>query len=157
MKACPNPWCKGGMDDLLFRYPTPEHKEDDRIVIIECQSCGLHGPKGTAHDSAVAAWDDRPEALTPKPAEACNVCLGEPLASGKECVCRGEGTHTAEVRGLRLEIFALQAKDAGRLKLVELLGEALEHLEPAAEPKLIRDSEDIARDIRKALAGEATS
>lgn len=31
----------------------------------------------------------------------CSVCLGKPLASGRECVCKGVGTEQAEMQGLR--------------------------------------------------------
>lgn len=40
----------------------------------------------------------------------CGVCLGAPLPSGKECICKGEGTEEAEMRGLRLMVYDLEAE-----------------------------------------------
>lgn len=39
----------------------------------------------------------------------CDVCLGEPLPSGKPCVCEGNGTIWATAVGLRKQIYELQA------------------------------------------------
>jgi hypothetical protein len=36
---------------------------------------------------------------------ACGVCLGQPLASGKKCICGGIGTEQAEMQGLREALF----------------------------------------------------
>lgn len=36
----------------------------------------------------------------------CGVCLGRPLASGKQCICKGIGTEWAETQGLREALFA---------------------------------------------------
>lgn len=36
---------------------------------------------------------------------ACGVCLGEPLPSGKPCICGGIGTEQAEMHGLRSALF----------------------------------------------------
>lgn len=38
----------------------------------------------------------------------CGVCGGRPLASGRECVCKGVGTEQAEMQGLREMVFELQ-------------------------------------------------
>lgn len=35
----------------------------------------------------------------------CGVCLGEPLPSGKPCICGGIGTEQAEMHGLRSALF----------------------------------------------------
>lgn len=40
---------------------------------------------------------------------SCSVCLGEPLRSGKRCVCRGVGTASGEAQGFREEMHALRA------------------------------------------------
>lgn len=37
----------------------------------------------------------------------CNVCVGKPLASGRQCICGGAGTEAAETQGLRAECFRL--------------------------------------------------
>jgi hypothetical protein len=38
----------------------------------------------------------------------CGVCGGRPLASGRECVCKGIGTEQAEMQGLRETCFELE-------------------------------------------------
>jgi len=40
----------------------------------------------------------------------CNVCLGEPLKSGRQCICGGIGTEQAELQGLRERCFDLEAR-----------------------------------------------
>lgn len=40
--------------------------------------------------------------------EPCDVCLGQPLASGKKCICGGVGTRQAELHGLRQLCFDQQ-------------------------------------------------
>jgi hypothetical protein len=38
----------------------------------------------------------------------CGVCGGQPLASGRECVCGGRGTEWAEAQGLRERVVDLE-------------------------------------------------
>lgn len=83
-------------------------------------------------DDAVLLATQLAAAQQPAP---CSVCGGEPLPSGRECVCRGKGTEQGEMAGLRLECIELQerlaaaqqqlaAKDAE----VARVREALRHL-----------------------------
>lgn len=59
-------------------------------------------------------------ALTAAQAEAerlkapvmCSVCCGQPLKSGRECICGGTGTEQAEMHGLRVECFRLEDENA---------------------------------------------
>jgi len=48
------------------------------------------------------------EADAERASDLCTVCAGAPLASGRPCVCGGEGTADAERRGLRLYAFSLE-------------------------------------------------
>jgi hypothetical protein len=47
-------------------------------------------------------------ALAPSEPYKCGTCAGQPLASGRTCVCDGIGTEEAEIRGLRIEAIRLQ-------------------------------------------------
>ena len=38
----------------------------------------------------------------------CNVCTGKPI-NGRPCICRGAGTQTAELQGLRERVFELES------------------------------------------------
>ena len=40
----------------------------------------------------------------------CGVCIGKPLPNGKVCICKGHGTQSAELIGLREYIFDLERK-----------------------------------------------
>ncbi len=55
---------------------------------------------GTAEARALLALLTRPA----EP-EACGVCCGHPLASGRQCICGGLGTAVAEMQGLREELL----------------------------------------------------
>lgn len=37
----------------------------------------------------------------------CSVCCGNPLPSGRACICGGVGTEIAEAQGLRMEVMRL--------------------------------------------------
>ena len=38
----------------------------------------------------------------------CGVCAGQPLASGRQCVCGGVGTESAELQGIREQLVDLE-------------------------------------------------
>lgn len=65
-----------------------------------------------------------------KEVPCCNVCLGEPLKSGKECICEGDGSIYGENAGLRKELFKMN-KELALLKselltdLKEILAKAI--------------------------------
>ena len=40
----------------------------------------------------------------------CWTCGGEPLTSGRVCICGGSGFHDDEVRNLRLQVLSLEKK-----------------------------------------------
>ncbi|HBG30773.1 MAG TPA: hypothetical protein DDW98_09110 [Gammaproteobacteria bacterium] len=45
-----------------------------------------------------------------KQRDLCDVCLGQPLKSGRQCICGGEGTSLAEKVGLRRELHEQRAE-----------------------------------------------
>lgn len=38
----------------------------------------------------------------------CGVCVGQPLSSGRICICEGKGTEHAECQGLRKRLAELE-------------------------------------------------
>ena len=53
----------------------------------------------------VAALEGKLEEANHPP--LCSVCIGKPLASGRQCICGGVGTEAAEMHGLRVECLRL--------------------------------------------------
>lgn len=67
-----------------------------------------------ARDGEVATLrKERDEARRQASWQPCSVCVGEPLPSGKKCVCDGFGTASGEAHGLRgLLLSAEKERDA---------------------------------------------
>ena len=53
--------------------------------------------------------------------DLCSVCCGQPLPSGRKCICDGGGTAFAEMHGLRVGLMAAEAKVA---RVEEILTES---------------------------------
>ena len=98
----------------LLDQPAPE---GDRwrcawcgTALGECKCVAQPVPEGGTPESNML-WEARNWARrkpAPEPYGKCSVCLGEPLKSGRECICGGVGTEAAEMHGLRVRCFDLQ-------------------------------------------------
>lgn len=66
--------------------------------------------------SLSATRDELAEAKKPIP---CGVCCGQPLASGRPCICKGIGTEHAEMQGLRELAFELERECASQRERAE--------------------------------------
>lgn len=92
-------------------------REPEKILLAirSLQAALAEEQKGRALQAALIAdlsriANERQAALDEaKKPIACSVCLGQPLKSGRPCICGGVGTEQAEMHGLRVALFDAQA------------------------------------------------
>jgi hypothetical protein len=116
IEPLPCPFC--GKEFIRLRMFHSQHWS------VECNDTDcLHSGvrvvvQGLSRDGAVETWNKRANSLPqgeeasvllPMPV-ACGVCLGQSLASGRECICKGVGTEQAETQGLRELAFELEGE-----------------------------------------------
>lgn len=118
--ATPGPWRTGSLPNIVWGPYEPPTSPNHFTAICEIIE------RGTGYDREFIAhsWEDvrdllelvkrlqeeneRLTRLSPYYPGSCMVCGGQPLTSGRECVCGGKGTMDEELRGLRIA-----ALDAG--------------------------------------------
>jgi hypothetical protein len=82
-------FCGTTMDERAVLYTNGEYT---RELEFYCPNMGCPGPP-TSYSNKM-----------------CGVCLGRPLESGRECICGGIGTETAELDGIRKAYHELQCE-----------------------------------------------
>lgn len=85
---------------------------------------------------------------------SCSVCLGEPLRSGKRCVCRGVGTASGEAQGFREEMHALRASIAALVAVWDAMAKNHDHLMRITDSSVIMAEHRTAAHMFRERAAE---
>jgi hypothetical protein len=106
---------------------TTEKMIEQRILARTLQdihhraSLGVSAPSRTFNALSLVFLSKHIKRLEERANPPCGVCLGQPLASGKRCVCDGGGTQDAELEGFRALVFDMDERDNRVLKILHQL------------------------------------